>query len=107
MARQLRYPVLALLVGVFLGASHAAAAEQATVELSSTAAARAVAVSAPTIDAPAAVSRVADQPLSIDAVATDADASDILTITAAGYPASLSLVHVPSVSPATASITAR
>jgi PKD repeat protein len=47
---------------------------------------------------------VADQSLSIDAVATDADASDILTITAAGFPASLSLVHVSSVSPATASL---
>ena len=104
MARQLRYPILALLFGALLGATHAQAAEQATVELSSTTAVHAVAVSAPVIDAPATASRVADQPLSIDAVATDADASDILTITAAGYPASLALVHVPSASPATASL---
>ena len=105
MARHLRYPILALLFGALLGAASARAAEQATVELSSTSATRAVAVSAPTIDAPASVTRPSDLPLTIQADATDADGSDVLTITATGYPASLTLNHVPSVSPASATLT--
>jgi PKD repeat protein len=104
MARHLRYPILALLIGTLFGAANARAAEQATVELSSTSATRAIAVSAPAIGAPALVTVPADRPLTIDAVATDPDASDLLTITATGQPASLTLNHVPSGSPATASL---
>jgi PKD repeat protein len=105
MARHLRYPILALMFGALLGAASARAAEQATVELSSTSATRAVAVSSPTIDAPPSVTAPSDLPLTIQADATDPDGSDILTITATGYPASLTLNHVPSGSPASATLT--
>lgn len=72
--------------------------------LSSVASSRAQAVSPPMIDAPATVAAVADQALSITATATDPDAGDILTITASGAPASLSLSAPPVISPATATL---
>lgn len=91
-----------ILLGVALFAPRGAWA--ATARLASEAATRAVAVSAPTLDAPASVSVATDQPVSIQAVASDADAGDILAITATGYPAGLSLAAAPSVSPATATL---
>ncbi len=81
-----------------------AAPRAAEAELSTSAAQRATAVSAPEISAPGLVSASSDQPISITAVATDPDFADILTITATGAPASLSLAAPPSVSPATATL---
>ena len=72
--------------------------------LSSEASSRALAVSPPMIDAPASVAGVADQALSITATATDPDAGDILTITASGAPASLSLSAPPGITPLTATL---
>ncbi|HET7498156.1 MAG TPA: putative Ig domain-containing protein [Candidatus Eisenbacteria bacterium] len=101
MSHRIRTATL-ILLGVALFAPRGVWAARA--ELAGEAAARAVAVSAPTLDAPASVSTATDQPLSIQAVASDADAGDVLTITAMGYPAGLSLAGVPSVTPATATL---
>jgi hypothetical protein len=72
--------------------------------LSASAAERAAAVSPPVIDAPAFVTASLNEFVSIQTAATDPDLGDILTITASGAPASLSLSHVPSVSPAFATL---
>ncbi len=79
-----------------------AAPQVAEAGLSTSAAERATAVSAPEISAPALVQASSDQSVSITATATDPDLADILTITVTGAPASLSFAGAPSVSPATA-----
>src|SRR5262245_47527296 len=89
-----------------LGMAPCVGAEPAdiAVSMSSEAAHRAVAVSAPVLNAPATVQAAAHQTISIMATATDGDPGDILTITASGAPASLVLSHTPKVSPATATL---
>ena len=87
----------ALLPSLAFAAPHAAEAG-----LSTTAAERATGVSAPEISAPSQAQVSSDQSLSITATATDPDAGDVLSITAAGAPASLAFSGVPSVSPTTA-----
>ncbi|HEU4725156.1 MAG TPA: putative Ig domain-containing protein [Candidatus Eisenbacteria bacterium] len=72
--------------------------------LSTSAAERATGVSAPEISAPATVQASSDQSVSIEATASDPDGGDILTITATGAPASLSFAHVPSATPASATL---
>jgi hypothetical protein len=108
MAHRIRFACLTLLciVAVAPGASWAASPRSGVPAalLSSQAATRAAAVSPPTIDAPGSVNASTDQSISILATATDPDAGDELTISAAGYPASLTLSHVPSVSPSTATL---
>jgi hypothetical protein len=74
------------------------------VTLSGAAAERAAAVSPPVISAPPTAAGATGQFLSITATATDPDAADLLTITATGAPASLAFSHLPSVSPATATL---
>jgi PKD repeat protein len=94
--------VLALGSAAPFMAHEAESAPMAT--LSSDAANRAISVSAPTIDAPASVTAFTDQSESITATASDPDAGDVLTITATGAPASLVFSHVPSTSPASATL---
>lgn len=89
----------ALLPSLAFAAPHAAEAR-----LSTSAAERATGVSAPEIGAPSTVQVSSDQSATITATATDPDAGDILTITAAGAPASLAFAGAPSVSPATATL---
>ncbi|MEK7315590.1 MAG: putative Ig domain-containing protein [Candidatus Eisenbacteria bacterium] len=81
-----------------------AAPNAAEAGLSTSAAERATAVSAPEISAPALVQASSDQSISITATATDADLADILTITATGGPAGLTLAGSPGISPATATL---
>lgn len=59
---------------------------------------------APVLSAPASASAAAGSPVTINAVATDADAGDVLTITESGAPSSLTFNHSPSSSPASASL---
>jgi len=74
------------------------------VTLSENAASRASAASAPTIDAPVTATASSDQFITLTATASDADAGDVLTITAMGAPASLVFAHTPHVSPASATL---
>lgn len=91
--------LVGLLPSPAFAAPHAAGAL-----LSTSAATRATAVSAPEISAPGLVQASSDQTVSITATATDPDFADVLTITVAGAPASLTLAAPPSVSPATATL---
>ncbi len=87
----------------FATAAHAAVEAPAEM-LSEHAAMRASAVSAPVISAPVSVQASIDQAITIQADATDSDASDVLTITQSGAPASLTFSHTPSTSPAMATL---
>ena len=73
-----------------------AAPRVAEAGLSTSAAERATAVSAPEISAPALVQASSDQSVSITATATDSDLADVLTITVMGAPASLSHGNKPA-----------
>jgi PKD repeat protein len=64
----------------------------------------AVGNSAPMIAAPASASVAAGDPITLTANATDADASDVLTITQTGAPAFLAFSSSPSSSPASATL---
>jgi PKD repeat protein len=105
MRRRVVLTGLALLLAALAQAPYARAAGQnAGVMLSGHAASWATAASPPVIQAPAIVTAASDQPVNIQADATDPDAGDILTITESGAPASLAFSHTPSVSPATATL---
>src|SRR6202008_1031367 len=67
------------------------------ITLSENAASRASAASAPAIDPPVTAAASSDQFLTLTATAPDADAGDVLTITAMGAPASLAFAHTPHV----------
>jgi PKD repeat protein len=56
------------------------------------------------VSAPASATAAAGSPTTITATVSDADAADVLTITASGAPASLAFSSSPSSSPATASL---
>ena len=96
--------LLAVAVACTFATAARAAVEAPAVMLSEHAATRALAVSPPVISAPVTVQAVIDQLVTIQADATDPDASDILTITQSGAPASLTFSHTPSTSPATATL---
>jgi len=98
------YLLTALGLAVFVPAIAWAGPSAQAVSLSSDAASRASAVSAPTIDAPVTAAAATDQFLSLTATALDSDASDVLTISATGAPAGLAFNHTPSMSPATATL---
>jgi len=106
MRRHTRTSLLALTLGWVFLAHGAQAAPQATVQLSSQAAQRALAVSgtAPTITAPPTQTNAEGQTITLTATAMDVDGGDLLTISATGAPPSLTFNHVPSVSPATATL---
>jgi len=106
MRRHTRMALLALTVSWTCLAPRAHAAPEATVELSSQAAQRALAVSgtAPTINAPPTQTNAEGQTITLTATAMDADGGDLLTISESGGPPSLTFHHTPSVSPATATL---
>ena len=109
MRRQTRLAILTLTLalGSISSASLARAAGEApSIALSSEVAQRAQSVSgtAPTISAPPTATVAEGQTESLTATATDADAGDLLTITETGAPAGLTFSHVPSTSPATATL---
>jgi PKD repeat protein len=104
MAQGSRIAVLMLAILSIAPCAASAATGNAAVQLSGTAATRAIAVSAPTLSAPASVNAATDQSVSIQAEADDPDAGDVLTISATGYPASLSFSHTPSASPSIATL---
>ena len=106
MSRSFRFAPLMLVALAWAASTGSARAEEGAlaVALSTQAATRAAAVSPPEISAPVSVSIFSDQPVTIQADATDPDAGDILTITQTGAPASLTFSHTPSVSPAMATL---
>ncbi|HYJ33753.1 MAG TPA: putative Ig domain-containing protein [Candidatus Binatia bacterium] len=61
--------------------------------------------SSPVINAPATATGTEGQSFTLSATATDADAADNLSLTATGYPASLTLTPGSGVSPVTATLT--
>jgi len=103
MAHRIRFACL-ILIALAATAPRCSWAASGAPLLSSEAATRAAAVSAPEMTAPVSVASASDQAVTIQADASDPDAGDILTISAAGYPASLAFSHVPSKSPATATL---
>src|SRR6185312_7401752 len=104
MAQGSRIAVIMLAILSIAPCAASAATGNAAVQLSGTAATRAFAVSAPTLSAPASVNAGTDQSVSIQAQADDPDAGDVLTISATGYPASLTFSHIPSASPSIATL---
>lgn len=106
MPRSFRFAPLILIALAWAASTGSARAEEGAlaVTLSTQAATRAEAVSSPEISAPVGVSGFFNQPVTIQADATDPNAGDVLTITQSGAPASLTFSHTPSVSPAVATL---